>query len=343
MKALIEKNLNAVLLISVIIGLTLPGVESIPSIVVSVLLAIMVFFLCAKITVAEIQGIAVTEVIVFYVLRFICLPILLFYLANAVVPRYATGVLLVALVPVGITTPTLVATFKGNVTLAFVLTIASSLLAPFVIPLIFMFIGTSSELKISGLFATLFSIVFIPMLTYFFLLYVRKKSKKFIESNSSFISVTLMGAVVAIVVSKQKDVFLTDFGSLFLVLTLLSIAFLVFYLFGWFYPKKQVDKRRLFFGLNLLNATFAAQEDWLVTDHHLDRVAHSTERFIHDGANLLASNQCCIRPGGGSYRNFGAACCVLGRIRLHGIHASGTADEDLLPIDVDGNGVAHAS
>lgn len=236
MKVFIEKNLNLILFISVIVGLTLPGVELIPSIVVTFLLGILVFFLCAKISVSEIKGVAIKEVVIFYVVRFICLPILLFYLADAVVPRYAVGVLLLALMPVGTSTPTLVATIKGNVTLAFVLMITSSLLAPFVIPVIFMMNNASSDLKISGLFFTLFSVVFIPFVAYFSLVSIRKESKLFIANNRSFVAVTLTGAIIAIVVSKQREVFLTDIGSLLLVLVLLSVVFLVFYVFGWFYP-----------------------------------------------------------------------------------------------------------
>ena len=234
-KTFIEQNLNMVLLVSVVIGMTVPGVELIPTVVVTSLLGILVFFLCAKISVSELQGIAAKEIVIFYAIRFICLPILLFYLVNEIVPRYAVGVLLLALMPVGTSTPALVGTVKGNVTLAFVLTIVTSLLAPFIVPVVFMMNNISATLQITGLFYTLFSVAFVPFVVYFLLISIKKEAKPLIKKNSSFVAVALTGVIIAIVVSKQKDVFFTDLGSLVLVVVLLAVTFTLFYIFGWFY------------------------------------------------------------------------------------------------------------
>ncbi len=270
MKPLIENHFNTVLFVSVVVGLTLPGLESTPNIVVSVLMGIMVFFLCAKISFSEIQGIAVTEVTAFYLIRYIGLPIALYYLANAVIPQYAVGILLLALMPSAITTPILVGTQKGNVSLAFILMVTSSLLAPFVISAVFSLSSAGSDIQVSALFYTLVSVVLVPFTAYFLVVSVRKQSKPFIESNSSFVSVLFMGVIIAIVVSKQKGDFLSDFGTLFLVVGLLSLAFLLFYLFGWFFTGRRGDRAQKIsyslssgatntaLGINLALVTFSA-------------------------------------------------------------------------------------
>ncbi|MGY8872802.1 MAG: bile acid:sodium symporter family protein [Pseudomonadales bacterium] len=242
MKKFIENHFNFILVISVVIGLTLPGIESVPNLVVSVLLGIIVFFLCAKISLSEIQGISVKEVSTFYLLRFILIPIGLFYLANFFVPQYAVGILLLALMPTGISTPVFVSTQKGNVSMAFALMLASSLLAPFVIPVIFSLSHSDKDIQILGVFYTLTSVILIPFAAYFLLTSIRKKTKPFIKNNSSFVSVAFMAVVIAIVISKQKDEFLTNYSALFLVIAILCLVFLFFYMFGWLFLGKQGNR-----------------------------------------------------------------------------------------------------
>lgn len=242
MKKFLENHFNLVLFVSVIIGITLPNVEQTPNLVVSALLGIIVFFLCAKISLSEIQEISIKEISTFYLIRFIGLPLLLFYLANIFVPQYAVGILLLALMPTGISTPVLVSTQKGNVSLTFAMMLASSLLAPFVIPVLFALNNSNADIQILGLFYTLTSVILVPFCAYFIITSVCKKTKPFIDNNSSFVSVVFMGVVIAIVVSKQKDKFLTDFSALFLVVVILCLVFIFFYLFGWLFPSKDDNK-----------------------------------------------------------------------------------------------------
>lgn len=239
LKSIIESNFNSILLLSVIVGLFVPSIEYTPNEAVTVLLAIIMFFVSSKVDLSTIKNIPIKSVIVFYIVRFILLPIALFYLAESLIPKYAIGILLVSLVPVGVTTPMLVSTAKGNVTFALALTIVTSLLAPFMIPLIFMNMSLSSEIEISGLFITLFSIIIIPLLLYYLLTRFKRGLKPLIDKNSSFVSIAFTGLVIAIVVSKQKDVFLNDTFSLFLASIVMFLLFILFYIFGWFYPMQR--------------------------------------------------------------------------------------------------------
>jgi len=239
MKSLIESQLNLILLLSLLIGLFIPNIELTPNFVVTLLLATMVLFLSSKVDVSEIQDIKIKSVLGFYLSRFILLPILLFYFAEWLIPKYSTAILLLTLLPVGITTPMLVANFKGNATFALALTIATSLLAPIMLPLVFMNLGFSTVIEIQGLFITLFSIIIIPLGLYYLIIKLNKNAKVFFMNNSTFVSITLLGVIVAIVLSKQKDAFLNDVFSLFVVAMILLLMFFIFYLFGWFYPIKR--------------------------------------------------------------------------------------------------------
>ena len=241
MKKFIERNFNLVLFLSLIVGMTVPGIEHIPNFVVSVLLGIIVFFLCSKISLSEIKAISIGEVSAFYVARFIALPIGMFYLANLMVPQYAVGVLLLALMPAGISTPVFVSTQKGNVSLAFLLMLASSLLAPVVVPMVFAFshTDTDTEIELLGIFYTLTSVILVPFAAYFALNAVRPQVKPFIERNNAFVSVVFLGIIVAVVISKQREEFLSSYNAFAVVVAILSLMFLLFYVFGWLFTGRR--------------------------------------------------------------------------------------------------------
>ncbi|WP_370277751.1 bile acid:sodium symporter family protein [Pontibacterium sp.] len=239
MKKFIERNFNLVLFLSLIVGMTVPGIEHVPNFVVSVLLGIIVFFLCSKISLSEIKAISVKEVSAFYLARFIALPVGMFYLANLVVPQYAVGILLLALMPAGISTPVFVSTQKGNVSLAFLLMLASSLLAPVVVPMVFALSHSDTEIELLGIFYTLTSVILVPFAAYFALTSVRPQVKPFIERNNAFVSVVFLGIIIAVVISKQREEFLSSYNAFAVVVAILSLMFLLFYVFGWLFTGRQ--------------------------------------------------------------------------------------------------------
>src|SRR5436309_2863519 len=67
--------------------------------------------------------------------------------------------------------------------------------------------------------------------------------------------------------------------------------------------------------LNGLLATLAADEDWLVLDHHFDRYAHRTERLVGFRAELLLFRE---RPVlGGKLVQVGLNAVLFGSRRWH--------------------------
>lgn len=246
----VNANLNKVLILSVLIGLFVPGIEYVPEAYVPYILGAMVFFLCAKISIKEIQDLPIKEALLFYVLRFIAFPLVLYFLASLVVPQFAIGILLIALMPVGLTTPALVGTLYGSVALAFVLAIVSSLLAPFVIPFMFLLVGDSTNIQIANLSYTLFTVIFIPSLLYITLIKIRPTSSIIIKEQSSFLSILLLGAIISVVIAKQKAVFFSDFMPIAHAAFFCSVLFFSMYLFGWFYYRKNNPSRVIAYTLS---------------------------------------------------------------------------------------------
>ncbi len=238
-RGFVNNNLNTVLIVSIVAGLGIPGLELIPDIYVPYILGVMVFFLCAKISIQEIHGLTISEIVVFYIFRFILFPIILYYLTLFVYPKFAMGILLIALMPVGVTTPALVGVLNGSVALAFVLTISSSLLAPFVIPITFLITDKSTTIEVASLSYTLFSVIFIPAVVYILLLRLKPSSAHAVKNNSSFMTILLLGIIIAVVISKQREAFFSDFSLLFDSIIFCSLLFFFLYAFGWLYQWKK--------------------------------------------------------------------------------------------------------
>ena len=95
--------------------------------------------------------------------------------------------------------------------------------------------------------------------------------------------------------------------------------------------------------MNLLDATFAAQVDRLVSNHHFDWRSHAPERFIHHGTNFLSSDRGCIGSGRSCNRDLRSACSVLGRVGFDCVHTATATGIDGLSVYIDGDRLAHAA
>ena len=112
-----------------------------------------------------------------------------------------------------------------------------------------------------------------------------------------------------------------------------------------------VDHRKVLGGLgfNLFDTAFAAQENWLVTNHGFDRSPHATQRFIHHRADLLLGDESRIglsRCGYGDFR-CGLASVnhrqVLSWLSLNLLDATPATKEDWFVSNHDFDRLAHTA
>jgi len=213
MRHFIESHFGLILLFSCAVGLVAP-LGNVPDDSASVALAMLTYASCFKLRDGGFSDIRWGEVMQFYAVRYIALPVVLFGFAHVLVPAYALGVFLLALVPAAVSSPAFAHMFGGRVPPAFAIVIVSTFLAPFLIPLQFYW-ASEVALDISplGLFRTLAFCIFLPMILYFMTRRFTRWGQKMYD-NVKVISIVLVAFVIALVIAKQREVILADIPAL---------------------------------------------------------------------------------------------------------------------------------
>lgn len=244
MRAFIEKNMTASILIFSLLGLVIPFFEKIPTFSVDIIIAIVIFIACFRIDFKDILYVNYFSLAIFYLLRFIIFPILVYYIAQQFSPKLALSILLLTLLPPATATPALTHIFKGDISLSFAFVVGASLLAPLIFPLIFFLaIGKSVKLDIFSMWLTLVVTLFLPAL----LFYIVRKQKtvvEYVHKNGACFAIILIGLAFSIAVAKQKHFIIHDFLHLFFLFLLAALMFFLFYIVGWMiaYKKNKITK-----------------------------------------------------------------------------------------------------
>ena len=238
MRHFIESHFGFILLLSVAVGLVAP-ISGVPDDSTSVALAMLTYASCFKLRDGGFSDINWREIARFYLVRYILLPIILFAVAHVILPEYALGVFLLALVPAAVSSPAFAHMFGGRVPPAFAITIMSTLLAPFLIPLQFMW-ASDVALDISplGLFRTLAFCIFLPMALYFLTRRFRRWGDA-MYTNVKVISITLVAFVIALVIAKQRHIILADIPALLVPFIACLSCYAVFVLCALWLGRKQ--------------------------------------------------------------------------------------------------------
>jgi BASS family bile acid:Na+ symporter len=201
-----------------------------------------IFFLSAlKINLKEVTEYLSDKKMIFFANLFmlILLPILVYYTTLLVFPALAVAFLLLAAMPSGMTDPLLSEISGGKQSLALVLTVSTSLLAPFTIPFVIeFFAGQYVSVGFFDMFEVLAVVIFIPFFLAEFVKYFFRKKVQEISGSFKQISIIFLGLLIAGIVAKQAGVIKESlfFGSYlhFSYLTALFIFFIVLHIVGYF-------------------------------------------------------------------------------------------------------------
>jgi len=239
-------NFNIVVIICVILGLIIPGLEHLPKSSAMFLISTGIFFSCSNVSINELRHINIKSAIKFYVVRFLLFPVPIYYLALYLFPEYALGVLLVLLAPVGVSATALSGMLKANTSLVLSATVITSMLVPFIMPLIiFYLVGSEIEIDVLTLFIPLGLGIFVPIFMYFGIVRRFNRAKSWVKRESQLLSSLSVAVMLGIVTASQKEHIFSNLDGLFLVL---AIGFVLFafiygiaYLFSFrmtFYERK---------------------------------------------------------------------------------------------------------
>lgn len=232
MRAWVENNFNWVLLIAFGIGLFAPGLHLVPPGTVIAMTGVLIFFACSKIHPEDFLAFDAYQVGVFTLFRFLLFPVGLYYLALPIIPDLAPGVLLLSLMPAGVSVSALCAISGGNVALGLSLTLITSVLAPVLVPAAFSFIGNDVGINIWDLFLTLLLVVLVPVLVYFGGAIRVPAVRQWVGDTTRFFSVVILALIMCIVVAQKRETLMQE--PMFVVASLIVLAglFALYYLFG---------------------------------------------------------------------------------------------------------------
>ncbi len=189
------------------------------------------------------------------------LPIFVYYLFNLFWPSLAIAFLILSAMPVGMTAPLLTEISGGRQSMALVLTITTSLLAPVTVPLIIKILaGASVVVSFWDMFILLATVIYVP----FILAQIIKKYWQGIINKTEYlfkpISVILLGLLIVVIVAKQSDMIWGGFSN-WLYIESLFIFFIILHILGYFimFWKQREYKLTISVCLTYMNFTLAIE------------------------------------------------------------------------------------
>jgi predicted Na+-dependent transporter len=245
---LLERHASLFIIISMVVGLTIPFLgDVLKNYVLWALVGIM-FSTFLKIDQSEItkefkKPLFLIYILVLYVL---IIPVLLFFIMKIITPELCLGFLLFASLPPALASPALTGLIKGNSALSLTIVTLINLIIPFSMVGLFSILTTADlELDILGMFQTLSLVVFVPLLiTQIFKKLAPQAIEKIKPSLSGFSVLFIMFIVYALVASQAEQILTEPFRLIEYVGYLYGIFFTIF-LVGYFVAPWRSHKDRL--------------------------------------------------------------------------------------------------
>lgn len=210
----VQRSFSVLLLLAFAAGLAVPALEP-PTWIPAPLLALVLFVACARITASDLEAVKLSEVVGFSLVRFGVVPLLLWSVFRWLQPSLAPAVLLLGLLPSGVTTTAITSILKGNPALALGTTILSTALAPLVIPVLLSGLaGTAVEVDARGLATTLVLLLVVPTALYFGVARHSRRVRAQLERWGSLASVVLICTIAFLVANGQRARILSDPSAL---------------------------------------------------------------------------------------------------------------------------------
>ncbi|HSW87808.1 MAG TPA: bile acid:sodium symporter [Candidatus Saccharimonadales bacterium] len=242
-----EKNFWLPLGISLLLGLALPSFGKNLSVLIIPVIMLNFFLSCLKIDFLEVVEHIKRPLFIIYILviYLLIVPVVFYYIFQAINPDIAVGILLLASMPPGVSSIVLTDIFEGNASLSMAISIPAYLISPFTVPLLFLILTQKQiALDVNSLFKTLLFVNFFPLIVSQI---VRKTSNKFIEKTKAYyniVNILCIAVTIYIVTAVQaKNILGNPYIALYGVLWI-SMLFIGLYFIGYFagFWRKKEDK-----------------------------------------------------------------------------------------------------
>ena len=193
---------------------------------------IQLFFSFLKINFLQVFAEAKERAVILFVLclfKLLIIPIVLFFLTQALWPEYAVPVLLLSGISTGVVAPFISTLLEASTFLVLMMVVISSLLAPFSLPaLVSLFVGQTIEISFLAMVKILAMVVFLPALAVVLLRHLYPSSLEKLEKVQLPVSLSTFACINLGVFAKYSSFFLKTpvvVGETILVAFVLSVIY----------------------------------------------------------------------------------------------------------------------
>lgn len=246
------------MLTGLVLGLSIPVYNDNLMVLLELLLMIMLFMVFLKSDLVHILVEIKNYKLMLYLVcaYMILIPVVFFFTINLFDQKLAIGILLLTAMPAAVAAPALADIVKGNTVLATSITIVTSIIAPFTIPLIFRLLNFD-QLSIDPwhIFRDLAIIVFVPMIISQI---IRKYFAQTIHKKKHYltpINIIILSFMVYIVLGSQRDVVLSNTSEVVFQLAFLYLIFIMLHVIGYMlgYKHRKPNKITITIGAAYMN------------------------------------------------------------------------------------------
>jgi predicted Na+-dependent transporter len=178
------------------------------------------------------------KAIAFVILRYIVLPVIIYYLINLFSPFLAFSFYFLALIPAGTSSPVIGQMLGGNFNLSVLILVTSNFLITITIPLMApLFSQSILSIDAGGLFRTLLLTIVLP----FFIHLPFRKSRRFVVFTVQYLPVVVvicLGLIFCIIIARNKPVLLNKLENAIPYLAMAFFFLIFLYMAGWLIFKR---------------------------------------------------------------------------------------------------------
>jgi BASS family bile acid:Na+ symporter len=190
------------------------------------------------------------------------LPAIAYILSSMFFPELTLPILLLAAMPAGMTSPLLTELIRGNVPLSLIITISTSLLAPFTIPFILKLLSSGAvTIDTWAMILTLTQVIFLPfILAQVCRLFITKNSLRKVGRPMKAASFILLGLLLTSIIAKYSHELRSTFSfSSFIGILQLSLFFFLVHILSYtlFFWRNTRDRLTITLSIVYMNFTLA--------------------------------------------------------------------------------------
>lgn len=186
----------------------------------------------------------------------VIIPVIFFLAINLFNRELALGILLLTAMPAAVSSPTLTDIVKGNTALSLSITIITSMIAPFTIPLLFKFINYDNlSINTLEIFKDLAILVFLPMILSQIIKKIVPETINKGKHIFTSVNILILFIIVFAAMGSQRDVILSNSVDIIWKIGFLYLIFILLHVIGYLigYNQNKESKAAIAIGAAYMN------------------------------------------------------------------------------------------